>query len=271
MASRLKRIIIGALDIVLASYLVMAVTSFNKPVETANTCTKVEINITDSSASGFLSADEIRQLLKSKRLYPLGKKTSDINARQLEEIMTTNHGNGGIPFVKTAECYKTENGHVCITITQRTPLVRVKSSRGDDYYLDDQGGTMPNSKYTSDLIIATGNFNSAFAKYYITPLAAVIMADDFWKNQIEQIHVLPDHGIELIPRVGDHVIYIGTLPEARYKSQLDKEIAEYVNKKLSRTLKFYKYGLSKAGWNKYNYINVEFDNQIICKKKTNQE
>ena len=26
------------------------------------------------------------------------------------------------------------------------------------------------------------------------------------------------------------------------------------------------YGLSQAGWNKYCYINLEFDNQIICKK-----
>ena len=30
--------------------------------------------------------------------------------------------------------------------------------------------------------------------------------------------------------------------------------------------KFYLYGLNKAGWNKYNYISVEFSNQIICKK-----
>lgn len=29
-------------------------------------------------------------------------------------------------------------------------------------------------------------------------------------------------------------------------------------------LKFYKYGLSKVGWNKYSYIDVELDNQIVC-------
>ena len=34
--------------------------------------------------------------------------------------------------------------------------------------------------------------------------------------------------------------------------------------KLSRLDKFYRYGLSKAGWNRYDYINLEFDNQIIC-------
>ena len=39
------------------------------------------------------------------------------------------------------------------------------------------------------------------------------------------------------------------------------------NRKMDRLEKFYKYGLSQAGWNKYSYINVEFDNQIICKKR----
>ena len=36
---------------------------------------------------------------------------------------------------------------------------------------------------------------------------------------------------------------------------------------MERLEKFYKYGLSQAGWNRYSYINLEFDNQIICKRK----
>ena len=55
------------------------------------------------------------------------------------------------------------------------------------------------------------------------------------------------------------------------KAANEKSIAEFVEKKLARIEKFYRYGLSQAGWNKYSYINVEFDNQIICKKKTNKD
>ena len=40
-------------------------------------------------------------------------------------------------------------------------------------------------------------------------------------------------------------------------------------KKLDTLEKFYHYGLSQAGWNKYKYINLEFDNQIICKRREN--
>ena len=56
-----------------------------------------------------------------------------------------------------------------------------------------------------------------------------------------------------MPRVGDHVVYLGQPVN--------------LQEKLDRLEKFYRYGLSQAGWNKYSYINLEFNNQIICKKR----
>jgi cell division protein FtsQ len=95
----------------------------------------------------------------------------------------------------------------------------------------------------------------------------VLMANNFWKNQIVQINVMPDMGIELVPRVGDHIIYIGYLPQAKTKEDRLQLISEYVDKKLERLEKFYRYGLSQAGWNRYHYISLEYDNQIICTKR----
>ena len=177
--------------------------------------------------------------------------------------------------MKTAECYKTKDNKVFVSITQRLPVIRIKSERGDDYYLDDKGGIMPNTSYTSDLIIATGNIRQSFARNYIAPMANIIMANDLWKNLIEQINVLPDGGIEIVPRIGDHVVFLGYMPQTRYASKRKEKIEAFVNTKLTRLEKFYKYGLSQVGWNKYPYISLEFDNQIICKKdrsaKGNQE
>ena len=93
------------------------------------------------------------------------------------------------------------------------------------------------------------------------------MKDEFWRNQIVQINILPDLGVELVPRVGDHIVYLGCLPQTKYANRRKALIADFVGKKLDRLKKFYKYGLSQAGWNKYSYIDLEFDNQIICKKK----
>ena len=94
-----------------------------------------------------------------------------------------------------------------------------------------------------------------------------LMGNEFWKNQIEQINVLPDLGIEIIPRVGDHVVYVGHLPQTKMLDERQKLVSDFINGKLARLEKFYRYGLSQAGWNKYAYINLEFDNQIICKKR----
>lgn len=70
-----------------------------------------------------------------------------------------------------------------------------------------------------------------------------------------------------MPRVGDQIVQIGRLPESKYKEERTKLVGEFMDRKLQRLENFYKYGLSQAGWNKYSYINLEFDNQIICKKK----
>ena len=64
----IRKIFFVIFDIVLALYLVMAVTSFNKPDETGAKCVKVAIDISDSNNSGFLSAGEIKRILERKRL-----------------------------------------------------------------------------------------------------------------------------------------------------------------------------------------------------------
>ena len=260
-----KTIIFYVLDVILAFYLVMAITSWNTPDKKHRICTKVNINISDSNNSGFLSAEEIKAILEKDKLYPLNRQLSSIEPRKIEEALKVG------PFVDTAQCYITENGHINIRISQRMPIIRIKNNKGEDYYLDDNGGILPNSKYTSDLIIATGDISKWFAHFAITPMAKAINKSEFWLNQIEQINVRPDRGIELVPRVGNHIIFIGYLPIRRNKAANDKGIDEFVTKKLERTEKFYRYGLSQAGWNKYSYIDVEFDNQIICRRRAAQQ
>lgn len=258
-----KKTIIITLDFVLGTYLAFAFTSFNKPDETDLICTKVNINIQDEMTNGFLDAKEIKTRLQAKKIYPLERPLKDVSTRKIEETLKQS------PFVKSAECFKTQDGLVQISLTQRMPIVRIKSINNDDYYIDDHHQIMPNTKYTSDLIIATGYISRWYAEKYISILSKVLMENELWRNQIEQINVLADKGIELVPRVGNHIIFLGYLPESNNVEKRASDIETFVNKKMSRLENFYKYGLSQAGWNKYSYINLEFDNQIICKKHQN--
>lgn len=241
-----KKSLFAVCDIVIAAYLLLAVTAFNNPEAEPANCTEVKIDIMQNAVEGFLTAGEIKKLLSQEQLYPLSLPMSEISPRRIEEALQKS------PFVEKAECYKTHNGHVCINIKQRIPVVRVMAENGENYYIDTQGNMMPESNFVTDLVIATGAINRKYAKAILTRVANYIQQDKFWKNQIVQMNVLPDGTMEIVPRVGDHIVYLGAPKE--------------IDKKLDRLRKFYLYGLNKAGWGKYSYINVEFNNQIICKR-----
>lgn len=256
-----KKTFLVTFDVVIAVYLAMALTSWNRPSKENEVCTQVIIDIADENVNGFLNSAEVKTLLSKSGLYPLSCRMRDINPRKIEQALKE------MPFVRTAQCYATEDNHVCITITQRTPIVRVKSITGDDYYIDDNGGVMPNSQYTSDMIIVTGSVTRDYACRYVCLLARQLMADDLWRNQIEQINILPDRTVELVPRVGDHIVNIGVLPVRDNLEDRQEAIAEYVKRQMHRLELFYREGLKYAGWNKYEYINLEYCNQIVCRKR----
>ena len=55
-----KKALTIVLDVALAAYIIVAVTAFNKPDETAKICTKVLINIADESTNGFIKSGDSR-------------------------------------------------------------------------------------------------------------------------------------------------------------------------------------------------------------------
>lgn len=242
-----KKWTIRILDLLLLVYLGFAVSSFNDPDDHVSVCTKVNIEIADEATNGFLSPKEIKNILEQRKLYPLNFPMRYIDTRRIETELKSSS------FVKEVQCYKTQDGHVCITLTQLLPVIRIQSSNGENYYVDDNGRIMRNDKYAADLIVATGHITKDYAQKKLAPIARYINQSELWSSQVEQLHVLADETIEMVPRVGDHIVYLGEpvgIPE-----------------KLERLDLFYRHALNKVGWNKYSYISLEFDNQIICKKK----
>jgi cell division protein FtsQ len=243
-----KKTAIVLLDIVIAAYLLLAITVFNEPEEKATVCTEVNINIAEQQQVGFLTPTDVKQLLEKQRQYPLAQPMQFVSTRSMEEALLQS------PFVDRVECFKTQNGHISINLTQRQPVLHVMTNKGEQYYIDTRGDILPHTRLAGSLLVATGNISHSYAQKRLTPIAIEIMQDRFWQDQTEQLNILPDGTLELVPRVGDHVIYLGQPTD--------------ISRKLERVRKFYKYGLSHTGWDRYERINVEFDNQIICKKRS---
>lgn len=260
MSSIWKKTIIVTLDLALGIYLILATTSFNKPDRSAETCQQVRIKIAATDSSGFLSATDVKQMLTSKHLYPSGKSMSLIDLRAIENTLKQN------PFICGVECFKTQDGTVGVNVSQQLPMLRVKADNGEDYYIDVEGEVMQGGGHASDLIVATGSITQWYAQNYVAPLVRWLMGHEMWKNQVEQINILPDKSLEVVPRVGDHIACLGRMPESKNKERRERLVNNFAEHQFSRLDKFYRYGLNKVGWNKYSYINLEFGNQIICKK-----
>ncbi|MDR0988097.1 MAG: cell division protein FtsQ [Prevotellaceae bacterium] len=241
-----KKILVIVAVLLVGTYLVVAVTTLNrKPAEAG--CRKLTLVIKDSVNAGFITQKEVLETLEQKGINPLSRPMSEINTRQMEEILAQN------PLIDHVECYKTHDGTVVVEAYQRIPILRVMTAE-ESFYLDSKGTVMPTStKCVAQLVVATGHIDQTFAVKTLYPFARFLQSDAFWRAQIEQINVLRDHTVELVPRVGDHLIYMGTLTTYQHK--------------LDRLKRFYTEGLNRVGWNRYSRISVDIPNQIVCTKK----
>lgn len=243
----LKRILLLIVLLLIIAYLAVAITAFNrKPA--AQVCHDIELVIKDTVYADFITKKEVATLLDKKEISPVGKNLDRIRTKTLERELAKH------PLIDRVECYKTPSGKLCVEVTQRIPILRIMSANGENYYLDNKGTVMPpDAKCVAHLAIVTGNVEKSFAMRDLYKFGVFLQKNSFWNAQVEQIHVLPGKKVELVPRVGDHLIYLGKL--------------EGFEKKLDRLKMFYERGLSQVGWNKYSRISVEFSNQIICTRR----
>lgn len=229
-------------------------------------CNAIDIVIVDSADNYFIEKNDVLQLVYQTSKHVIGYPIDSINAAELENKLNKH------PYIKLAEIYKTIDGILKIELTQRQPIIRIFNRKNESYYIDNEGYIMPTSiKFTSHELIANGfiknSFNFAKNKRYsigdlencnsilcdLYKLAKYIQQDDLLNAQIEQIYVTSNNEYELIPKVGEHIIQLGTI--YNYEEKFD-------NLKI-----FYKKGFIKTGWKRYSKIVLKYKDQIVCKKR----
>ena len=229
---------------------------------TSKNVTSVEIIISDSADYQFITKEYLYNLLNSNSGNIVGKPIKEISLGDIEANMKT------IRELRTAEAYMTIGGKLKIWVEQRRPIMRVMPDVGGDYFVDDEGVVIRKRSLQSPrLHIVMGNINISQAMLNGTSvldtaiknssltdiyhLISYIRKDDFWSAQIDQIYVDRGNAINLIPRIGNHVVRLGTIDDFR--------------EKLRNLEVFYKDVLPEVGWNKYSVINLEFKDQIVGK------
>jgi len=232
-------------------------------------CQAINVTIMDSSRNQFVTQSDIIEFLRQPDMNVVGNPITSINTKKIEAEILNYYS------VKNAEVFVNVNGEINVEVTQRKPIVRIINKKGESYYIDQEGAIMPlSAKFASHVLIANGHIvepfevnrtqkincdisSEEFEKNRIIcdlfKLCKFIDEHEFWKAQIEQVYVNDEMEFELIPRVGAHQIFFG-------------DITNY-QKKFRNLKAFYHQGLNNVGWNKYDKINLEFENQVICTKR----
>jgi cell division protein FtsQ len=211
----------------------------------------------------LFSKREIAGLVSKNNTRIIGQPVRDIPLQDIKERIIQ------LRELKEVQVYTTIDGVLHISVDQRVPIMRVIAG-GGDYFLDEDGIIIRNrGLYNPRLHIAGGNIritapmlngvsvldtsikNSILKDIYA--LVNYINNDDFWSAQIDQIYVDNDDEINLVPRLGNNLIHLGT--------------TENFEGKLRNLEAFYRKVLPEVGWNKYELINLEFKDQIVCRRR----
>lgn len=227
-------------------------------------CSSIEIDLPDSLSLRFITKDMLVNSINKREDPILGYPTGSLNTREVESQLALH------PALKKVEAYKTAGGKLHIEAIQRKPVVRIIDNTGMSYYLDDEGAVIPFSdRFTPRTLIASGyirgnekirqelsirNTSENSILREVHEISCFITSSDFWKAQIEQIYVTKDGEFELVPKVGAHRIILGSFDDYQMKFR--------------KLYTLFDKALNNVGWNKYEIINLKFDRQVVCTRRT---
>lgn len=243
----MKKILSIAAVLILTGYMAFSMMFMSGSHEDTRLCKGVEVVLRDSSDISLVDSEMVLKLLDSEGMDPEGEPLASVDTKAMEEMLSH------YPLIESAQCYKTSGDKVKIIVYSKVPLLRVRSNSGEDYYVDSKGDILNHRMLSLHLPVATGNIDRKFASDDLRRVVLAIDRSAFWRAQVVQINVNKDRQIELVPRVGGHLLILGS--------------AENVENKLDRLYSFYETGLSKIGWNKYSSVSVAYENQVVCKKR----
>ena len=221
--------------------------AFTKVKQDSFPCKGVTIKL-ENEATSFVTRGEVLQIINSLVDSIDGLPLDELPLYEMEKTIQQH------ALIKTAEVFVSPNGQLIVKVKEKEPVVRLQNTQGKSYYLDIEGNLFPLSRnHTQRILIANGNITDSVDVSVISKISNYIHQNEFWKAQIMQLHINENKEVELIPRVGNHVILLGG--------------EEEMEEKFEKLLLFYQKGIQQTGWNKYSIINLKYKNQLVCVKR----
>lgn len=211
-------------------------------------CSAINVDIPGPGNEHYITEHEIREMIGNAGVAEK-MPVAEINIRMLEEKLERN------PWIRNAELFVDKNSALNIKVYEKTPVLRVFDIKERSYYLDEAGTIMPPvNTFTAKLPVFTGwNPADSALTGQMLALAAFINNDPFWRAQVQQVDITKEHTFTLLPSLGDQLIYFG-----------DTTLME---DKFDRLHQYYTKVAAKAGFNRFESLNVKFAGQIVAVNK----
>lgn len=245
----------------MAVYFVFS-TILTKREQSELACKSIKVAIIDSAVNRFVTKEEIIDLLRIEGITPNESKLRHINQHTLECILSNRNA------IRKSEVSYTRDGVLNVNITQRRPILRIETLNGG-FYMDETAYIFPFVRtFTSYVPVVSGSIplnlmpghrgrvknNTEWAEG-LKEFGLYLNKEEFWNSMVEQIYIDEKGIVHLTPRVGEQEIIFGHLDNIEYKFR--------------KLYVFYQEVIPVEGWEKYRSIDLQFSNQIVCKKRDN--
>jgi cell division protein FtsQ len=215
-------------------------------------CSNYSIIIQGARENLFVDEKEVIKILETGAGGKIiGRSRSAFDLMKMEQLLEKN------VWVKDAELYFDNREVLHVKVKEREPVARVFTMGGKTWYIDQDEMQMPISpRLSANVPVFTGfPVKKVVSKkdkellHEVRVMAEFINKDPFWMAQVAQIDITPDREFEMVPVVGNHVVKLGK--------------GNDIETKFRRLFIFYSKVLSKAGFDKYRTIDVQFEGQVI--------
>jgi cell division protein FtsQ len=242
--------------LIAAGTVVLLVAANNKGKQ--QLCTGMEVTIQGVSRHCFLDKNDI--LLAINEYLeggPKGQPVSSFNLLAMESELRKN------VWVRKIEMYFDNNNMLQVNVHEREPVARVFTTTGGSFYVDSAHMMLPLSqKYSARLPVFT---NFPTDRRVLTPadssllgdivaIGQAVRNDDFRMAFIEQIDITSVRDFELVPKIGNGLVRLGTV--------------ENLEEKFSKLLLFFrKVVIGGQAWNRYSTIDLRFRDQVVAQRR----
>lgn len=239
---------------VVGSFLFVLISGIQKQKQL--NCSGLQIQIDYESGNSWVNEAEIKSKLEHLCGRELnGRSIVSFDLKTMERELEKN------PYVQNAELFFDQKQQLHVNIVQKKALLRVINTDAVSYYISENNEVMPICpNFTPHVFIAMGNIRKISSdkrnesmQLSLFDLTKALQRDSVMNAITDQIWVNDNDEFELITRFGSHSVLLGKNEE--------------LEKKFEKLKIFYRKALTKAGWNKYQQINLKYDHQVVALKR----